>query len=154
MPGNIAQVVNFQTGEVATGAVIIPYDDTKPQQTEGVEFMTLAITPKRITNNLKIEVVFCFSYANANDMCVALFQDDTADAIACGGWRLPNGNLMQSPVNFNHFMPAGTLLPTTFKVRAGGTQAGVFTFNGVASARQYGGALASSITITEITQFV
>jgi hypothetical protein len=47
-------------------------------------------------------------------------------------------------------MDAGTTSETTFKVRAGGEEAGTTTFNGVGGARKYGGVLASSITITEI----
>ena len=47
-------------------------------------------------------------------------------------------------------MTAGTGSSTTFKVRAGGQNAGTTTFNGNVSARKYGGVLLSSLTITEI----
>ena len=52
------QVVNTQTGAVDTGTTAMPCDDTIPQNTEGDEFMTLAITPTSATNKLKIDVVF------------------------------------------------------------------------------------------------
>ena len=44
--GSVLQVVQTQTGAVATTTVTIPFDDTIPQITEGAEFITLAITPK------------------------------------------------------------------------------------------------------------
>jgi hypothetical protein len=47
-------------------------------------------------------------------------------------------------------MTTGTTLETTFKVRAGNSEAGTTTFNGVSGARLYGGVIVSSITITEI----
>lgn len=47
--GEVVQVVNTQTGAYALCTTVIPCDDTIPQITEGVEVMTLAITPP---NNL------------------------------------------------------------------------------------------------------
>ncbi len=55
--GSLAQApVTTQTGTVATGTTVIPADNTIPQITEGVEFMTLAFTPKIATSRLEIEV--------------------------------------------------------------------------------------------------
>ena len=47
-------------------------------------------------------------------------------------------------------MTAGTISSTTFKLRAGSDGAGTITMNGNGGARKFGGALISSITITEI----
>ena len=47
--GTVVQVVSTGFSAVATGATILPGDDTIPQITEGVEFMTQAITPKSTT---------------------------------------------------------------------------------------------------------
>ena len=35
------QIVNSQTGAVATGTTTIPFDDTIPQNTEGTEFLSV-----------------------------------------------------------------------------------------------------------------
>ena len=43
LPGDMVQRVNTQTGAVATGTTLLPNDDTIPQNTEGTEFMTLAV---------------------------------------------------------------------------------------------------------------
>jgi hypothetical protein len=53
--GNVLQVVNVQTGAVATGTTTIAFDDTVPQSSEGTEFITLAITPTSSTSKLRID---------------------------------------------------------------------------------------------------
>ncbi len=148
--GVVVQVKNTQTGAVATGTTVIPVDDTIPQNTEGDEYMTLAITPTSATNTLKIEVRLFASSANAtNWMTGALFQDSTADAIAVGAAFNTTATSF-NPVIITHYMVAGTTSATTFKVRAGANGAGTTTFNGQSTARRFGGRLASSITISEI----
>jgi hypothetical protein len=149
--GKIVQVVNVQTGALATGTTGIPLDDSIPENTEGDEYMTLAITPTDAASKLRIDVVGFWS-VNANVWLIAaLFQDSTVAALAAF-MDLIDTTGDGAPMAFSHFMTAGTTSPTTFKVRAGrATYAGtVTTFNGSGSARYLGGAMASSITITEI----
>lgn len=147
--GEVAQVVNTQTGAVATGTTVLPLDDTIPQNTEGDEYMTLAITPKHASNKLKIEVTVVLASSAGGTLAAALFQDTTADALAVACTRVDNTGSMYT-ISFVHYMAAGTTSATTFKVRCGNSAAGTVTFNGVAAGRQYGGVMASSITITEI----
>ena len=148
--GGIVQIVNTQTGAVNTGTTTMPRDDTIPQKTEGDEYMTLAITPVSSSNKLKIDVVFAVANTSGNLIpIVALFQDTTANALACiVGSGSADGNVLRM-VSFTHYMTAGTTSSTTFKVRAGAAS-GTITFNGEAGARRMGGVMASSITITEI----
>lgn len=153
--GLVVQVVNTQTGTVATGTTIIPYNDTIPQNIEGDEYMTLAITPTSATNKLKIEVVMfitCSDNSTAFQLIAALFQDSTADALAAGSVvRTQQGVSAPAILTFTHYMTAGTTSSTTFKVRAGPDASATLTFNGAIGARYYGGVMASSITITEIS---
>lgn len=150
--GTVIQTLNTQTGAFATGTNSIPQDDTIPQITEGDLFMTRTITPKLTSSKLKIDVVFhCSVNANSATSIVALFQNSDADAIACS--RSFDSN-SQAPQNicFTHWMTSGSTAEQTFTVRAG-FSTGVGTalyFNGQSAARFMGGALASSITITEI----
>lgn len=144
----IVQIVNTETGASAGGSTAIPFDDTIPQNTEGDQYMSLAITPKATTNNLYIDVVFSWSTNTTNITTIALYQDNNANAIACGTGRIDTSSYMTT-TTFSHFMAAGTTSSTTFKVRAGATT-GTITLNGQSSARKYGGVLVSSITITEI----
>jgi hypothetical protein len=143
------QVVNFQTGAVASGTTQIPNDDTPPQNTEGDQYMTLAITPTDASNTLFIDVVVVVSNSVIGTVVtVSLFQDSTANALATAQDTFAQD--YTHTINFKHKMTAGTTSPTTFKVRIGGDQISTSTFNGKNAARKLGGTLASSITITEI----
>lgn len=151
LAGSIVQVVNVQSGAVASGSTVMPYDDSIPQNTEGDEYMTLAITPTSATNKLLIDVRV-LGGLSANDIAVSgLFQDSTAGALAAG-WSAyqVNGADRNVTINFTHFMTSGTTSATTFKVRAGAGTSGTFTFNGGSGSRKLGGVAASSITIREI----
>jgi hypothetical protein len=145
----IAQVVNTQTGAVATGTTTMPLDDTIPQNTEGDQYMTLAITPTNASSTLLIEVNWSGASSVVNTIGVALFQDSTAGALAAAPLRVAEADQI-STVSYIHKMTAGTTSATTFKVRAGGSSAGTTTFNGRSGGRLYGGVIASSITITEL----
>jgi len=149
LPGDTVQVVNTQTGAVATGTTLIPRDDTIPQITEGDQYMSLAITPTSATNFLDIHVIVQASSTVTTDIVVALFQDSTANALAVNSsYATTAQGVVQ--VSLRYRMTAGTTSATTFRVRAGGITAGTLTFNGAASGRYYGGAFVSSITIAEI----
>lgn len=148
--GKVLQAVNVIDGAVATGTTAMVDDDTIPQNTEGDEYMTLAITPTNSSNKLLIQVVHNGGLSVGTDtLVVGLFQDSTAGALAASHGYVPDSDRPTEPIVINYFMTAGTTSSTTFKVRAGGTT-GTHTFNGEAAARRYGGVLYSSITITEI----
>lgn len=149
--GRIVQVVNTQTGAVNTGSTTIPFDDTIPQNTEGDEYMTLAITPTNSSNKLRIEVEAFATSSVGAWIATALFQDTTANALACNSNLDSNVATGGGLQRLTHYMTAGTTSSTTFKVRIGGSAVGTTTFNGQSGGRKYGGVLASSITITEIS---
>ena len=148
--GQVIQVVNTQSGAVATGTTATPDDDTIPQITEGTEFMTRTITPGSASNKLKITVVV---YANCTGGTVvgivALHQDAVANALAAMRRDFAGSNAGQ-PITFVHYMAAGTTSEITFRVRIGDPAGGTVTFNGNAAARSLGGVMASSITVEEI----
>lgn len=147
--GRVIQVVNTQTGAVATGTTTFPDDDTIPQKTEGTEFMTLAVTPTNSSNKLRIEVSAFYAPSVSNtDVIGGIFQDTTSDALAAG--RVGNNSTRGRHMSIVHYMAAGTTSATTFKFRLGLDTAGTLSFNGSSSARKLGGVMASSITITEI----
>lgn len=148
-PGHVIQVVNTQTGAVATGTTTIPLDDTIPAITEGTEFMTLAITPSSAANLLLIDVVLQGSLSNNLWLITALFQDATSAALAAMAQytAYTNGG---ANVILRHKMTAGTTSETTFRVRAGPATSATLTFNGSEAGRLLGGVMASSITIMEI----
>ena len=152
LAGSIVQSVHTQTGAVNTGTTVLPTDDTIPQNTEGDEYMTQAITPTNASNKLLIEVVFVGGQSsNTAGLYIALFQDSTAAALASawGGRSINIGS--DGQVVLRYEMVAGTTSSTTFKIRAGAGAAGTTTFNGVGGGRSHGGVANSSIRITEYT---
>lgn len=147
----VLQVVEIQDGAVATGTTTIPNDDTIPQNTEGDEYMTLAITPKSASSRLRIDVVAALanSSTSLSTMAGALFRDSIADALAAFETTKPSTAGVRGPISFSHDMASPGASATTFKMRAGLAVAGTTTFNGTAGGRIFGGVMASSIIITE-----
>jgi|TARA_R110000764_G_scaffold63106_1_gene133676 hypothetical protein len=147
----LVQVVNVMDGAVATGTTQMPRDNTIPQNTEGDQYMSLAITPTNTDNHLKIDVVFNYSSTSTVYQTVALFQDSVASAIAAVNFGYaPTGS--NCFLTFTHFIKGslGTA-EITFKVRSGPeVTSQTTTFNGLSGTRQFGGVMASSITISEI----
>jgi len=148
----LVQMVSTSNGAVSSGTTTIPYDDTIPQNTEGDEYITLAITPNNTSNKLTIEFTGNFGASiDGQPFSVALFQDSTTGALAA---------TMMSPryqttigmtqITLKWVMTAGTVSSTTFKIRAGMKTSGTLYFNGDSSgSRRFGGVSASTLTITE-----
>lgn len=131
-----------------SGTTIIPFDDTIPQNTEGTEFMSLAITPTATNSILVIEAFMWCSYSITQHLIGALFQDSNANALAVNSeYQATAGGA--NMVALRHTMTAGTTSSTTFKVRGGGNSAGTFYFNGFSTGRWFGATTKSSIVITE-----
>ena len=146
--GQLIQTVNTTRVDVVSGTTTMPFDDTIPQKTEGVEFLTVAITPTKNDNKLLISVHLQCQMTNNGQWSMALFQDDTADALAASSER--DGASDLEIHSLKHFMTTGTTSETTFKIRSASSGAGTITMNSVAGSRKYGGVLSSSITVQEI----
>jgi len=149
--GAIVQVKYVLDVAVSTSATLIPEDDTIPQKTEGTEWKTIAITPASATNILQFDVVLSGCNPSANyGMCAALFQDDTAGALACVNMAGGMGATSPRQLVLKYFMAAGTTSETTFKVRFGQNAEGTMSINGISAGRLFGGVQVSTFSITEI----
>lgn len=147
--GAVIQSVRNATGAVATGTTTIPNDDTIPQNTEGDQYLSQAITPVSASNLLNVEAQILAANSVASSVfSAALFQDSTANALAAVQ-RFQGGSSHAGISAINHLMVANTVSATTFKARAGGTS-GTTTFNGHTSARSFGGVMNSCLQATEI----
>jgi hypothetical protein len=147
---NLVQVVHAERTTVGTtSSTTIPGDDSIPQKTEGTEFLTCAITPTDAGNKLRIDVSTYVAVNALANAFAALFQDDTANALAAGMAVIPASGYVYC-LQFTHVMDAGTTSATTFKLRAGpGNSTQVLTINGSGGSRFLGGTLKTTITITE-----
>jgi hypothetical protein len=150
----VVQVVNSSTAATATGTTVMFFDNTIPQNTEGDQYLSLAITPTSATNALMIDVQLMLEYGSATDTkkIAALFVDTTADALSAIADRTESTTTALRPrmLSLKHWMIAGSVISMTFKVRAGHADAGTTRLNGFNSAGIFGGVAFSSITITEI----
>lgn len=150
LPGDVVQTHLHSTGSVSSSASTMPYDDTIPQNTEGAEYMSLAITPTAAANLLEVSAQFVGSADSATpNIIVALFQDSTANALASVFTESASSsapNIFQ----INHLAKAAGVSSTTFKVRAGNSAASTTTFNGAAGARKLGGVCNSFLKISEL----
>lgn len=149
-PGALIQMASFQTGTVAAGGTIVPFDNTIPQITEGNEYMTCAITPKSATSKLVITVTAHLLNSTAAAWIIGcLFQDSVANALASSFMYVPVANA-GGTLSFTHTMTSGTTSSITFRFRAGSHVAGTTTFNGSGGTQMFGSNLASSIVIREV----
>jgi hypothetical protein len=150
----VLQVVNVQTGALATGTTIIPFDDTIPQITEGDQYLSASITPKRATSFLEITVSLQTTLVTASALAViaALFRSSGVDALSAT--KVYSGATANSdlPVTIQHRVLAGNTSATTFTVRAGPSSAGTLNVNGRVGAGIFGGVNISSIKITEVAE--
>lgn len=145
----IQRVYNSIATKVSS-TTVIPFDNTIPQNTEGTELITQAITPTNSSNILRITVVATMTCIGAAQvLTAALFQDTTANALRANFALIPTANC-GATITFTHEMTAGTTSSTTFKVRFGGNAATQVDANGYNNAQIYGGACISSIQIDEI----
>lgn len=146
--GAVVQEVGNTISAVATGTTVLPHDDTTPQNTEGIEAMTQAITPKATANILEIEAIIHCSNTVANNITAALFQDTTADALnAISVYQATATGMVI--LHLIHRVAAGTTSSTTFKIRVGGASAGTTTINGTGGNRLFGAIAKSSLIIRE-----
>ena len=147
----IIQHVYTGYNALATGTTGFPVDDTIPQNTEGNEFMTRAITPGSTSNILVISGQVQMDVATAGGLGIAaIFQDSTANALWATSSFMNTASGLTLP--FLHIMAAGTTSETTFKVRAGVNSTNTVYFNGNSSlaTRVFGDIPKSYIQIHEL----
>lgn len=151
LPGQVVQTQRTDTGAVATGATILPYDDTIPQNTEGDQYMSQAITPTSAANVLRVESQGNASngVAGSYNMTIALFQDAVANALKTNSVTSA-GQFHSSVTRILHSMLAQLTAATTFKIRMGVASVGTTTFNGQNTTRAFAGEMNSFIEVQEI----
>lgn len=148
--GAQVQVVQTDLTTSGTAVVVMPNDDTIPQISEGTEIMTATITPKYASSTLYIDVVVNGTTNNQGTHVVAaLFRDSGANAIAVSSVQTPQTNYNVQVV-YRVKVAAGSTAATTFRVRVGPSSAVTMTYNGQSGARMFGGAMVSSIRISEV----
>lgn len=153
LSGGIVASTRASTSAMATTTSTIPFDNTKPQKTEGTEILTVTHTPKSATNKLRIIVDIQWSIAStANVMIGALFKGTDSDALAAvfAGLEISttHDNVHKSTMVYE--MTAGVTTALTFKLRVGSDDGTQVTINGYEGAAKFNGVLETGITVEEI----
>lgn len=125
--------------------MIIPYDDTIPQSTEGKEIFSQAFTVGTVGNRIRITVNGSFD-VGGDAGCLALFVDSAADASACQFFTTTADNPFSQTAIWEVTPSAGA---HTYKVRAG-SAAGALSINGTSSTRKGGGVNQTTLIIEEL----
>lgn len=152
LPGAQVGYARSQTGaqvsNLATPA--IPLDDTIPQSGEGSEMITLAYTPTKIGNVVRVRVKLMITTSAADVVTTALFKDATANAESAAAEDCDGGSSFME-ANLDHEEVVASLAAVTWKVRVGAVSVRDIYLNGD-GVRKFGGKANSLIEITEIEQ--
>ena len=150
--GNVLQAVSVLNNTASSSTSQFPADDTIPQNTEGTELMTLAITPESASSNLHIHIQICGSKSAESPVSWALFVDSTANALAWGGHYTGDLAIQNAGSGF-HVVSSASTSARTYKVRVGTDSASggtVYINRNSASASRIGNIGYSGMVIYEI----
>lgn len=150
IPITSAHVIrNYNTTvNTGTGTATIPLDDTQPTITEGTEFLSVSMTPSKVTNQFFVDVMFpCSSNTADRTIIVALFQDSSCRAVAAH--HVATADRFKTIPLHASFSVGETLATQTFSVRAGLNAAGTVQVgsNGTVG---FDGAASAYIRVSEI----
>ncbi|NEJ10478.1 hypothetical protein GR238_34525 [Rhizobium leguminosarum] len=125
----------------------IPLDDTIPQNTEGTQILSLAVTPKKATNKLLCMFFGAGTVSPAGTLIAAMFKG-AGNAIDAVPVSVPTAGNSVTAALAARFVP-GSTASVTVSVRVGAAS-GVARMNGNASGRLLGGAAACVLIVKEI----
>jgi len=148
--GKLVQMRYNRSTTPVTTTVVIPLDNTIPLNTEGVELLTVSITPESASNILLIDASLgCIDTLSIGGIVCTLFQDAVASAIATSVIVLPSTGYLHE-MSIHHIMLAGTTSTITFKLRFG--PGGATTASALRGYYGYyfGGTMSMILKVTEV----
>jgi hypothetical protein len=125
----------------------IPLDDSIPQQTEGLEIISQAFTPKFASSTILIDVTISFGAGTGVSCCGAIFKDATANAVRAGGTGGLSSDLGSFGLKYSE--AAGSATARTYKLRVG-PESGTMFLNQTSASDTLGSRQACTMVITEI----
>jgi hypothetical protein len=144
----VVQQERIQFSTYVSTAAVIPFDNTIPQNTEGVALTSINFTPTNVNNILVFEFAGTATGAAAIGVTFSLFEAAIANAIYATTDTASGTSHMLHP-NFRFSKVAGTVALTNYALRWGATGAVTVFLNGDIGTALYGGVLTTSFTITE-----
>lgn len=148
--GKVAQMVYSETVTAGSTTTSIPQDDTIPQNNEGAEVLTVAITPTDASSKLKIDFSIHLFGSTSMTGIVALFEDTTADAFHVAAIDPGASALAGVEVAGTVIVDASSTSARTYKMRVG-SSAGTLHWLSDAGSGRYGSAgPRATLVVTEI----
>lgn len=148
-PGQVVQDTSFIHAGTASGTTVIPYDNTKPQATEGVGLPIFSIVPTSPVNVILNEACVRLTYSVAAKLTLSLIKSGVADSLAAT-WGNVSAADDPATLYLSDIVQARSSSSLVFSYRAGGSVAGTVYYNQLSSGGMYGGVLKSSYRQAEI----
>jgi hypothetical protein len=155
--GQITIVQTLFASYTAISAVtaVIPIDGTVPQNTEGVQILSLTITPKKSTNKIRLRFQGNLSAHTAGaSVIAAVFSSNSPNALQATRYAIPSTDQML-PIILECEDSPGAITPVTYTVRVGisaGTSYPNSNGSGSAEFGTGGGGKACTLILEEIQQ--
>jgi hypothetical protein len=151
LSGSAGQIVYAQSATETDVSTAMPSDNTIPQNTEGEEIVTAAITPANASSTLLIECTVMGTLSNNGTVAsVAVFVDSDADALGATG-EDGDSSKTQNTIVLTFSVAAGSTSARTYKLRAGPSAGTLYINQAVSSASRYSTAgPVCTMKITEI----
>lgn len=146
----LQEVSNISSAYTNTTASI-PYDNTKPQSSEGTLILTKTITPKSVNSTLKISTQLWVAANEASRIIGAVFSNVTgADALSSGHTYITaTSTEAVFPLPMQAVHTPNTTNPVNISVRVGSPSSKTVSVNGATLGAILGGSLQSSLIISE-----
>lgn len=125
--GSVVDSAYHESSSSAEISAVIPFDGSPPQIGEGTQINSVTITPKSLTNKLRIKWSGCASASALTTMIAAVFSSLSANALNWTFQVEPTAGYLMTFSLQAEFTPA-TLSAVTISVRAG-PQGGTMRFN-------------------------
>ncbi len=152
--GGILQTASTFYSGSATFAAVIPGDDSIPTSTEGMELMSVSLTPKSATSRMILRVSGVLGASNGAYVSSSLVFNSAPAAIGVSTIHTtapPGGHPFCVSYVAEH--SPGIVTPVTYKARVGTDVAGVsMRPNGLLSMRFMGGLMKWSLVVEEHAQ--
>jgi hypothetical protein len=150
LSGSIVKISKFTEFNYISTTSIIPFDDTIPQNTEGLPIFSAFIAPSSSSNLIRVRVsLYCSSPSGSSTCVFAVFRGTNANAIFATSEYFDTA-LETKQIQFEFFDSPATTSSTQYSIRVGVASASnTISINGTNS-RRLGGAGQCTIVLEEI----
>lgn len=147
--GQIVQRVSSIIATQSSTTTVMPGDNTIPQNTEGAEYDTLAITPTSATNRLRVMFISYLANSPSAGGALALFVDTDADALTTVSTAALTNSAGVALLTYD--ASAASTSARTYKIRFGPASSGTGYMNRFATQHTFGGTSYAYFYIEEYT---